>query len=131
MNEDYFEKWKKIESRLNQKQFRPFFNRQEIWFCYWGKNIGDEQNGSKDQDYKRPVIVIKKYNKHLFLGVPLTLTIKNSEHYFNFSFKSHQISGAIVSQWRTLDAVRLIEKIGYINKNDFASLIEKLKESFP
>jgi len=46
----------------------------------WGGNIGHEMDG-KNKDYNRPVLVLRKFNKQIFRGIPLTTKIKLSPHY--------------------------------------------------
>ena len=51
-----------------------------------GLNIGYEQDG-KGEDFLRPVLILKKFNKRVFLGIPLTKIKKDSHFYHNFEFK--------------------------------------------
>lgn len=125
------DKWHKIEAYLINQSVRQNFYQRDIWHCYLGKNIGDEENGSKNFDYTRPIIIIRKFNTNIFLCVPITKTAKDGEYYFKFSFIDSQDSYAIISQLNTLDAKRLISKIGYINKKDFRTLTERLKGMIP
>ncbi len=112
-------------------QNRPFFHEREIWFCYLGINVGFEQDGSSEE-FLRPVVVVRKFNNSIFLGVPLTRTEKKTEFYFQFQFEDDSVqSTAILSQVRLIDSRRLSYKIGNISEEDFLKLKEKLKALIP
>jgi hypothetical protein len=36
---------------------------------------------SKNQFYNRPVLIMRKFNPHIFFGVPLTTKIKQNPYY--------------------------------------------------
>ncbi len=60
---------KKIQTDNNDINFFP--KEGEVWMSAVGKNIGYEQNGSGD-NFSRPILIIKKFNNHMFWGVPLS-----------------------------------------------------------
>ena len=111
---------------LHKDKKRPFFHEREIWFCHLGTNIGFEQDGQNDQ-FLRPVIILRKFNNEICLVVPLTRTLKEGIHYFIFAFKD-QKSSAILSQIRLVDSKRLKYKSGDINQADYKQLKQKLKQ---
>ncbi|MEK7509650.1 MAG: hypothetical protein AAB605_02975 [Patescibacteria group bacterium] len=90
-----FKKWHAKKSDIHQLPKRPFFHEGEIWFCHIGANVGSEQDGI-GEDFLRPVVVIRKFNKEIFWGIPLTRTRKASPYYFSFTFKD-ETSVAILS----------------------------------
>ncbi|MFT7824822.1 MAG: type II toxin-antitoxin system PemK/MazF family toxin [Sulfurimonas sp.] len=90
-----------------------------------GINVGFEQDG-KSELFSRPVLIVKKYNKNLFFGVPLSTTIREGSFFFTFELNGDQ-SSALLVQGRVYDAKRLENKIGMISKDDFGSLKCKLK----
>ena len=105
-----FDKWnvqKKITDGMDNKKT---FHEREVWFIKIGENIGFEQNG-KGGEFLRPVIVYKKFSRNVFLGIPLTKTIKEGKFYSNFDFQGRK-SNAILSQIRLFDSKRLKYKIG-------------------
>ncbi|HLD76903.1 MAG TPA: type II toxin-antitoxin system PemK/MazF family toxin [Rickettsiales bacterium] len=93
-----FDIWNKLKTKLDSKPTPPSFKEKEIWWCSLGINIGHEENG-KNQLFNRPVLVIRKFNKHIFLGIPLTTKIKYNKFYFNFVFKGNN-QCAMLSQIR-------------------------------
>ncbi len=125
-----YDSWNFIKNNLDLNVIRLNFHVRDIWFCYLGANVGDEQDGAPET-FIRPVIIVQKFNNHLCWIVPLTRTEKESRYYFSFSFIGNDWSTVVLSQNRSVDAKRLIRKIGFINKSDFAVLIEKLKALLP
>lgn len=113
----------------------PFFHEREIWFCYLGANVGFEQDGT-GEDFLRPVLILRKFNKYMFWALPLTkpkikMNNKKEAYYHSFSFGSGTISIAILSQIRTVDARRLAYRISEISEQDFLEVIKKLKALLP
>ncbi len=125
-----FKSWFVKKESLHAQSQRPYFKEREIWYCHFGINVGFEQDG-QGEDFLRPVIIFKKFNKEIFLAIPLTRILKESKYYFNFEFRSGVKSSVILSQIRLIDAKRLSHKIGHINTKDFIELIKKLKEILP
>lgn len=117
-----FTNWNEFKIKLDQKQGIPTFKQREVWWCHIGLNIGDEENG-KSETYHRPVLILKKFNKNIFLGVPMTTQIKDNPYYHKFSFHN-KYQCVMSSQIRTLDVKRLDRKMGKLTSEDF----EKLKE---
>jgi hypothetical protein len=62
--------WNSKKQELDSEKIHFRFRERDIFFIHIGVNIGFEQNGGKD--FLRPVVVYKKFNKHVFLGIPLT-----------------------------------------------------------
>ena len=126
-----FQKWHGKKSHIDQIEHRPFFHEGEMWWCTLGINVGFEQNGHGD-DFLRPVIVFRKFNNEVFWAIPLTRTDKKTKYYFPLSSsKDGQISTAILSQIRLIDARRLSHIFGKVNKEDFVALTKKFKALLP
>lgn len=125
-----FQKWHDKKSQINNIGNRPFFHEREIWFCCLGMNVGYEEDG-RGENFLRPVIVFRKFNKEVFWAVPLTRTQRKNKYYFEFSFGKGNKSVAILSQIRLIDAKRLSYKIGVISEKDFNEVKEKLKNLLP
>lgn len=47
----------------------------EIRWCRLGMNIGSETQG-KGSYFERPVLILKKFSRDVFLGIPVTSKIK-------------------------------------------------------
>jgi mRNA interferase MazF len=120
-----YDNWNDIKKDLSKNSRNINFNQKEIFMTYVGYNIGFEQNGDKNHNFLRPVLVYKKFSKNLFLGIPLTTTTKNSKFYYSFSFKDDKISTAILSQIKLYDSKRCKYRMGQIKEKDFKMLIDK------
>lgn len=122
--------WHKIKSWLHNEKPWVFFHESEVWFCHLGENIGFEQDG-KGTQFLRPVVIIRKFNKQIFWGVPLTSKIKTGPYYYNVEFGVNRNNSAILSQLRLIDAKRLKYKIGTLSPIEFQELTKKLKDLIP
>ena len=80
-----FSGWFKLKQKINDYHHLRSFQEREIWWCSIGVNIGHEEDG-KNERFQRPVLIIHKFNKHLFFGVPLTTQIKNNKFYHKIIF---------------------------------------------
>jgi predicted glycosyltransferase len=121
-----FDKWNELKKKINKKEKILKFKEREIFFINVGKNIGYEQNGKGDE-FLRPVLIIKKFNKRFFLGILLTKQGKNNDYYF----KLNESSFAILSQIRVFDAKRIKYFYKRLNENQFYELIEKIRNLLP
>ena len=121
-----YDVWSRLKQELEGSQNKIQFKERDIFFIKMGKNIGVEQDG-KGEEFKRPVVVIKKFNKECFFGVPLTSQKKEGRFYFSFPTKTkNQV--AILSQFRLFSSKRLSHKIGMIGKEQFRELKGKIKD---
>lgn len=123
MNKD-FNKWNTQKKELDDGQ-RIFFRERDIWFASLGLNIGYEQNG-KGNLFLRPVIILKKFNNEVFLGIPTTSNKKDGKYYYNFKYTKDKSTTAILSQIRLMDGKRLKYIIGCISKNDFGIMKKRI-----
>ncbi len=104
-------------------------NEGEVYWCALGLNVGDEENG-KGVDYRRPVLVIKKFNRNIFWGIPLTTKNKDNKYYVPVILKNEVVS-AIISQLRIIDVKRLDVKIGYVGLEDLWKVRKKVRDLLP
>lgn len=116
-----FAKWAEIKTDLQAKVNPRTFKELEIWWVVLGHNIGDEEDG-KGRFFMRPVLVLRKFNKNLFWGIPLTTTDRKNRYYVEFCYKPSRSSSAILSQLRLFDAKRLLRQDGIIDDLTFAKI---------
>lgn len=121
-----FTNWIKLKLSIHSDEKRPFFNEREIWWCSFGQNIGDEENGKGD-NFMRPVIVIRKFNNHICLVIPTSSKLKDNQFYFPIKYKGETYS-ALLSHIRTIDTKRLKNKIARLDSTDFEELRKNLLE---
>jgi mRNA interferase MazF len=104
------------------------FHRRDVWLVALGHNVGYEQDGV-GSNFWRPVLILKRYNRNLFLGIPLTRQQKDNRHYLNYAINKKWHGAAIVFQIRVFDAKRLIRKIGKIPASLFKNILFKIKKT--
>lgn len=93
-----------------------------------GHNIGDEEYG-KGEIFSRPVLIVRQLTSDLFIGIPLTTTIKNNDYFHSLEFntkKGISKNSAMILQLRTFSKKRITDKIGKINVDTFKEIQEKL-----
>ena len=125
-----FDKWNEIKKNCDDNNRKIGIKPREIFWAKIGLNIGSEEYG-KDKNFARPVIIINKLTNDLFIGVPLTSTIKSNDYLHSFKYKNKQngevLNSAMILQIKVFSIKRLMNKIGMINKDDFAEIVVKLK----
>ena len=121
-----FDNWNLLKKKLDSAEKLQIFKEKEIWWCSLGINIGHEENG-KNQLFHRPILILKKFNSHIFLGIPLTSKIKENKFYHHFSFKGKS-QCAMLSQLRTWGSERLTHRIGNLTSEEFELIKRKIKE---
>jgi len=121
--------WHGIKIKTDQLEKYPHFKEGEIFYAKIGRNIGYEQYGKGDQ-FIRPVLVVRKFNRRMFWGVPLTRTIREGLFFHTQVFIKDVLSTALLSQMRILDAKRLVRKVGAVSENDLQIITEKIKNIF-
>lgn len=116
----------KIAIQLTTDQGNLYFREKEIWWASIGSNLGHEED-CKNQKFERPVLILKKFNEHLILIVPLTSKVKeHSKYYFKFKL-NNRASSVIISQIRIISSKRLIRKIDNLNNRNFYQIKRLVK----
>ncbi len=120
-----FDKWNDLKKDIHTNNSLIKFQQRHIVFMKIGTNVGYEQDGKGD-DFLRPILVYKKFNNQLFLGIPLTSRIKDDKFHFEFEYKKGKRSFAILSQMRLFDIKRAKYYDGKISNDYFEKLQDKL-----
>ncbi|AHB41816.1 hypothetical protein P148_SR1C00001G1037 [candidate division SR1 bacterium RAAC1_SR1_1] len=127
-----FDSWNQEKKHIHQYgstgRIKDFYiNHREVWYVKLGINVGYEQNGKTE--FKRAVLIIKKIG-NIFLVIPMTTKEKNNiYHYKLISFKG-KVSWLILSQLRTVDKKRFIEKIGEISTEELKIIKKNLSKYY-
>ena len=102
-----FDSWNELKKIIDRKNNTPdnFPKEGEVWMSSVGLNIGYEQNGSED-NFSRPMLVIKKFNNHMFWAVPLSTKQKDFDFYFNYIDPNNQKVSAILAQMKLVSVKR-------------------------
>ena len=129
--ESVFESWNKLKQEIDKRKIFKNYCNQEIWWCSMGKNVGSEEDG-KNNNFERPVLILKRWNSEFFIGLPFT-TKKNiqensSKYYYEFNLNNIEKGYIMLSQIRTFSSKRLIRKIKKLSDNEFMNVNNKLRE---
>ncbi len=122
-----FDEWNDVKQEVDNKKQIIGFRERDILFLSIGQNVGFEVYGKGDE-FLRPVLVLKKFSRFSFFGIPLSTRFKEGRFYFNFNYKKDIVSTALLTQAKIFDVKRAKYRSGKINKNDFDKLVKKFTE---
>lgn len=125
-NEKDFLLWHTEKSRIQNNTYRPYFKEKEIWWCSIGFNIGHEEDG-KGLNFRRPVLVLKKFNHFTFWGIPLSSKPKLEGVYQAVSYDNCK-STALLPQLRLFDSQRLGQRMSILSDYEFYKIKKTVKE---
>ncbi|MEI6397020.1 MAG: type II toxin-antitoxin system PemK/MazF family toxin [Candidatus Taylorbacteria bacterium] len=97
-----------------------------MWWCSLGINIGVESDGKND-NFERPVLIVKKFNADMIWIVPLTSRKHNNEYYRKVDHEFGP-SWECLTQLRVVSTKRLLRKIGMTIQTDFQAVLTSLSE---
>lgn len=129
-----FDGWNKEKKLLDSSAGNTDCHEREIWWCSIGVNIGSEQLSQTD-NFSRPVVVVRRFTREIFWGIPLTTKVK--EHLpFRIKFMMGDYANdALLLQMRAYDRRRLVRKIGVVPEEIFetivAAIVDALKTTNP
>jgi mRNA interferase MazF len=131
-DENNYKKWLELHKALNALDFSLPFNEREIWWVSMGLNVGIEING-KGENFERPAIIIKKFNKDHVWIIPINSSTSTKEglciplsHY-----GLHHTSAAIISQLQRFSTRRLVSLIGILSPDQFVQILEAVIKILP
>ena len=119
-----FDGWNELKKNLNSKNDPPQFKSSEIWWCSIGVNVGFEEDG-KNENFERPVLIVRKYNKDLFVGLPMTSILKDNKFHYRLPDYKGSKSMVILSQPRVLSSNRLLRRVQFLDDKIFRDLMDK------
>ena len=123
-----FDKWNKIKKKINHKDdYLPFYHERQIRWCRFGVNIGYEQDGT-GSGFSRPVLILKGFNRHTCLVVPLTTSTKSGEYNIPIGIIDEQEASVIISQLRLVDVRRLYKYVATLDKEVFKEIQKAVKD---
>ena len=123
-----FDSWNELKKKTDAENNKPdrFPKEGEVWMSALGKNIGVEQNGAGD-NFSRPVLIVKKFNNHMFWSVPLSTKQKSFDFYFNFTDPHGQKVSAILAQLRLVSVKRLKRKLYELPKKQMMEMKGRIR----
>lgn len=122
-----FLNWARLKFVIHTKpEITFYFREREIWWANLGANIGYEEEGKND-NFERPILVFKKFNRFILWAVPLTSKNKDGKYYYQIEYKGQKFS-IILSQLRVISSKRLSRKVRTISEKDFYKIKKAIKE---
>jgi mRNA interferase MazF len=119
-----FDRWNKKKKALNSDAEPLYFREGEIWWVHLGVNVGYEMDGKQD-NFARPVIILRKYNKYSFLALPLTTSVRPSPWKLPLGIVAGKNAFAVPSQLRNIDSRRLYQKLAWLAPKALATIREQ------
>ena len=127
-NDKKYDSWNELKKKIQSGADTPDFFPQEgeVWMSSLGKNIGFEQNGS-GTNFSRPILVVKKFNNHMFWCASLSTKQKKFDFYYNFTDPNGEKVSVILAQLKLVSVKRLKRKLYGILNNDLTKVKDKLR----
>ena len=126
-----FDAWNELKKKIEAGENEPdkFPKEGEVWMSSLGRNIGFEQNGSSN-NFSRPVLVVKKFNNHMFWVIPLSTKQKKFDFYFNYIDPNNQKVAVILAQMKLMSVKRLKRNMYSLDNEKLQEIKTKLKSFF-
>ena len=118
----WFTAWAALKPKIHFSEESIYFKERQIWWASIGQNIGSEQNG-KHGNFERPVVILKKFNGQMFLGVPVSTKIKEGPYRLSFTNDKGRFS-ANLSQMRVMSSKRLLRLVGSMPTLEYERMLQ-------
>jgi mRNA interferase MazF len=115
-----FDAWNEIKKKTDAELPRLYTVR-EIWWCRFGVNVGTEQDGN-GRNFLRPALILRGFGPNACLVAPLTTSAREHPLRVSVGVVDGRRARANLSQIRVIDTRRLVEKIGFLDKEVFANI---------
>lgn len=122
-DEKDFLKWSKVKKGIHEERLCVIAHPRDIWWCALGANVGAETDG-KNETFERPVVVMRVYNKHSLLVLPLTTRQQGDRFHFRLQ-TGDKVAWAKLTQTRVISSKRLLRKSEEGVANDEFSALRK------
>lgn len=122
-----FDQWNQQKKHIDAGAETRLYHQREAWWCSLGVNVGSEQDGA-GLEYQRPVLIVKGLSANTCLILPLTTSPSQHTMRAPVGIVDSKQASAILSQIRIIDTKRLVEKIGFIEKETFEKIRKAVKD---
>ena len=121
-----FDRWNEKKKKVDYYTKNILPSKKQVWWLSIGLNVGVEEDG-KNNNFERPVLVVKVFNRQCFLGIPITSADKSDKKYYFPIVYNQRKFFLILSQIRLFSVKRLSRKIYKINSVNFTQIKKELK----
>lgn len=115
-----FDRWNEEKKKIHLKGKPTYAHPREVWWCSLGANIGAETDGKHD-NFERPVLVLRVYNKDTLFVLPITSQAKKD----NFHCAIKVDFGTVfvkLTQGRVISTQRLLRKVDMLPEDVFVEV---------
>ena len=123
-----FDEWNEVKKQTHTESPRLYTVR-EVWWCRLGVNVGAEQDGS-GQSFLRPVVIVRVFGPDTCAIIPFTASERRHPLRIPVGMIQGKNASALLSQIRVVDTRRLVEKVGFLDKEIFAQLTKAVRALF-
>ena len=120
-----FDNWNNFKKRIDTNHPRPLFKEGEVWWCHLGANVGVEIDG-KDSTFVRPVVIVRKFNRYSFYGLPLTTQFEEGHSFYHIFEFNDRRQAANLTQMRLIDSKRLQRRMVDLSDGVFENIKKAL-----
>jgi mRNA-degrading endonuclease toxin of MazEF toxin-antitoxin module len=117
--------WTKLKIRVCSRPDDEYRDEGAVWWAHVGENVGSEQNG-KNQDFDRPVLIVKKVGPTMVWVVPLTS--KAPRRPWLLPLTTNRPGSVIISQLRSISSKRLIRFLMQSDAEEYAAVRGAISE---
>lgn len=121
-----YNEWNEKKKLISIKNKKYIFKSGDIWWCFYGLNIGTESFG-KGIDFAIPVLVIKKLSQNSCIVIPLTSKEKVGTWFLEIKIHKER-RWLMLNQIRMISVKRFQRRIVALDENDFLMAKQKLKQ---
>lgn len=115
-----FEGWNIVKQETEDNLANTRVRTGEVRWCRFGINVGREIVG-KGETFRRPVLILKKFSSDTFLGLPISLQIKEGSWYYTFTHDEIERS-IVLNQARALDRKRLEDRLFEVSDSELLKI---------
>lgn len=135
VNNKDFDGWNIIKKSVEIQDRDVFGYPREVWWCSIGINIGAEADG-KNENFERPVIILRVYNKETMLVLPTTGREKTDKFHVPIEVDSVNAKTGVhykktvyvkLTQARVISNKRLLRKVDVIGEKEFKMIQNAFK----
>lgn len=119
-----FAVWGSVKEYIEHRK-QPLFRERNIYWSYFGENIGVELCGKSDF-FLRPVLILRKFNSAHCLVAPLSRQLKEGDWFVNFNYQG-KATRVLLNQIKVMSTKRLQRRIGDLPVAVFIEIKHKLR----
>jgi len=119
-----FDRWNEEKKRVHSQARKFYAHPRDIWWCAMGVNVGAEVDGKND-NFERPVLVIRVYNTETFLALPITSIKKKDKFHCPIKVRIGTV-WVKLTQARVISTYRLLRKLDVLSEGEFRMVRESL-----